>query len=196
MSDHDDASRPPELIHVRQGPGRYLPLAEAAERLGLHVDALRRRAKSGAVDARQVKRPQGVAYEVWIPDDMPAPEPAEDDATSRHLAPPGGQQQALARILSGGFVGEITDLAQRAADAEAKLRIEEARAAARAKVQRLEARLAESERKRQEAEAKLAELEAREAILSSHPPNYTAPLDAAVPDPPRPPWWRRLVGGG
>lgn len=46
--------------------GDWLPLLDAAQRCGRHVDTLRRWAKSGRIRARRLMAPERI--EVWYPD--------------------------------------------------------------------------------------------------------------------------------
>ena len=54
----------------------YLPLKEAADRLGVSIDTLRRRIKDDAIPARQTPIGSGFRWEVEVPDD-PEPSPGE-----------------------------------------------------------------------------------------------------------------------
>jgi hypothetical protein len=54
------------------GVGEWVPVKDAAERLGLTVDQARRRLRSGQLRGRQVAVAQGYVWEVWLPDDTPA----------------------------------------------------------------------------------------------------------------------------
>jgi excisionase family DNA binding protein len=51
--------------------GEWVSLAEAATRLGCSVDTLRRRLKRRELPGRQVGRPQGFTWEVFVGDCLP-----------------------------------------------------------------------------------------------------------------------------
>jgi hypothetical protein len=59
--------------------GDWLPLAEAARRIGVSLDTLRRRMKRGEVRARKVPTRHGPAWQVRT-DDLPAPHARDADA--------------------------------------------------------------------------------------------------------------------
>jgi hypothetical protein len=65
----------------------YVPLTEAAARLGVSVDTVRRRIRSGELHAQREQRPQGYRWVVALPDDPPAPEVAEVAEIGNDLAP-------------------------------------------------------------------------------------------------------------
>ena len=46
--------------------GAWLPLQEAANRLGISVDSARKKAQRGTIVARRVARPQGHTWEIYL----------------------------------------------------------------------------------------------------------------------------------
>jgi Tfp pilus assembly protein FimV len=148
--------------------------------MGLHVDALRRRARRGEVEARQIARPQGSAWEVFVQDDQVPPLPP--DSETRIL------QQLTPRGIGAGFIAEIADLARRAAEAEAEVRI------IRVTSER-DARIAQLERDLDLARAELetrpthVQLEAarQDAARAARDANKT---DTSNSPPPPHGWWR------
>ena len=170
------------------GPGDWLPLPEAALRLGLSIDTVRRKAKNHELSARQIKRPQGYRWEIYI-GDLP-------EAT---YVPP-----QLDGLEPGGHIGEklgdqiqqpvgLTDLQR--ADAMAiytnKLlaplvaELSEVRKdlVVRAEqVGRLTSELEVSHKEQEQLKAALEAAQQRIAVLES-------PQPPAAPEPPRIPWW-------
>jgi hypothetical protein len=67
----------PEPRQPAQDPpsGEWLPLAEAAQRLGCSVDTMRRRLKRGELQGRQVPMQGGHRWEVFVP--LAAAEPTQ-----------------------------------------------------------------------------------------------------------------------
>jgi len=103
--------------------GAWLRLAEAAERLGVSVDTLRRRVRAGAVRSRQVPTRHGPAYEVWTT----APEPLEARPLGvvhrggAQSANPGGAQADALVLLMRDLMADNQRLLERALTAEARL---------------------------------------------------------------------------
>jgi hypothetical protein len=172
---------------------RQVSLPAAAAALGISVQAVRRRIKSGELRAERVKRPQGYAYRVTLPAGVDVPEGADvDQAEGEHLPAPTG-------AASNGHVRHVPGRAAPApaGDGLAAALLTDLRAA--------HARIESLERERFELAGRLgyfqAELEhARQAIKAleapkepiAPPPPAGAifrPLPAA-PEPPRRPWWR------
>jgi hypothetical protein len=77
--------------------GEWFPISEAAHRLGLSIDAMRRRVKRGEVRAEKRATPQGGAWWVQVTDTTPAAVQVAPDGARRevangaiHQAPGGG----------------------------------------------------------------------------------------------------------
>src|SRR4051812_25693082 len=51
--------------------GDWLPMAEAAKRLGVSADTVKRRIQRGELQAQREARPQGYRWIVELPDDAP-----------------------------------------------------------------------------------------------------------------------------
>ncbi len=51
----------------------FVPVAEAARRLGISTATVKRRIAAGTLEAEQLTRPQGIEYRVRLPRDVPAP---------------------------------------------------------------------------------------------------------------------------
>jgi hypothetical protein len=58
-----DAQAPPTQDRPA---GEWLPIAEAARRLGVSIDTARRRLKRGQLVGREVPTPQGHRWDVWL----------------------------------------------------------------------------------------------------------------------------------
>ena len=67
------------------GRGVWLPLAEAAGRLGLSIDTVRRRAKDGTYPARKERSRYGPAYRVLVVFPLVEPPPAPDGLVAEEL---------------------------------------------------------------------------------------------------------------
>ena len=64
--------------------GEQVPLREAARRLGVSPDTVRRRMKAGTLEAEKRPTPQGGEWWITLPDDVPpAGEPDADAADAR-----------------------------------------------------------------------------------------------------------------
>jgi hypothetical protein len=57
----------------QQLDGEWLGVAEAAVRLGLSVDSVRRRIRTDAISKRKVRRPNGFGWEVYVHNGASAP---------------------------------------------------------------------------------------------------------------------------
>jgi len=66
-----------------QGPDAYVPLTEAAQWLGVSVDTVRRRIRTGELVAQREQRPQGYRWLVKLPEPPTVIE--VHPATSLHL---------------------------------------------------------------------------------------------------------------
>jgi len=66
ISDHD---RP----ETAQDGSDFVPVAEAARRLGISTATVKRRIAAGTLEAEQLPRPQGIEYRVRLARDVPAP---------------------------------------------------------------------------------------------------------------------------
>ena len=64
VQDHVEGQVPDEQ------PGEWVGLGEAANRLGVTVDTVRKRARKGELTSRRVPRPQGYAYQVHLVPDL------------------------------------------------------------------------------------------------------------------------------
>lgn len=85
---------------------RWHPLAEAARVLGVSEKTVRRRAKAGQLDARQVPTQHGPAWQVRLPDGVP---------TGDRVDPVGTQAQTTAMLELIRLVGELQPKAEAAA---------------------------------------------------------------------------------
>jgi len=63
-----------------EGPAAGYRLHEAAAMLGVSVNTLRKRIRTGQVRAEQVQRPQGYVWQVYLGDLHPPGQPADDPA--------------------------------------------------------------------------------------------------------------------
>lgn len=111
----------PTRLFSHSQPGRYVPLAEAARVLGVSIDVLRKRCRRGEVDARQVQRPQGIAWEVWLTDAELEAGPDVADVAAAELArrPPALELAAALEPLAQ-LANRLADESARAARAEAE----------------------------------------------------------------------------
>jgi hypothetical protein len=92
--------------------GEWLPISEAARRLGLSVDAMRRRVKRDEVRAEKRATPQGGAWWVLVSDTAPALVQAAPDGATREVADgavhqaPGGGGSATRHAPGGESLSE------------------------------------------------------------------------------------------
>jgi hypothetical protein len=117
--------------------GEWLPISEAAQRLGLSIDAMRRRVKHGETRAEKRATPQGGAWWVLVADTTPAAVQVAPGGARRkvangaiHQAP--GSGDSATRQTPGGdewalIVRDLTDRLDRA-NGELLLRTEAAAA--------------------------------------------------------------------
>jgi hypothetical protein len=168
------------IIFDRRGPGRYVSIAEAARLLDVKPDVVRRRVRAGTVEAREVRRPQGKAWEVWMPDEV------ERSAAAAAVDPRVERAGALEiRSTGAGALADLVGLAGRLADESAgRARAEAALEAAERDRERLERlleaadlRAVRAERRAELAERTLAELEAMRRDFAKWRERL--------------PWWRR-----
>jgi hypothetical protein len=68
-----------------QDEGGWVSLHEAASRLRLSTDTMRRRVKQGALESRKVATRYGLAWQVRL-DDLPAPLPERDPTEATAVA--------------------------------------------------------------------------------------------------------------
>jgi hypothetical protein len=151
--------------------GEWVPIAEAAARLGLNVDQVRRRIRSGDVHARKTPSTRGgpARHEVWVEaastdeapgdGDKPPGEPPSESGETPGV-PPGDHQVPEATALAAGRAAEM------AAYTRALLEPLHIRLEAQAeRIGRLEAELAaeRAERERRECEYAAAGRAAEEA---------------------------------
>lgn len=71
-------------------------IQEAANRLGMSMDSIRRRISRGELKARKVKTAHGVRYLVELPDDLPPPAGDSPQSHSSSL----GEVEALRKTVS------------------------------------------------------------------------------------------------
>jgi hypothetical protein len=93
--DHQAPATPP--------PGEWLPITEAAGRLGLSADAVRRRARRKQLRTRRVPTEHGgpARYEVWCPTPPSGDPPGERQADG--VAAPGDRQAHQAERQAESF---------------------------------------------------------------------------------------------
>lgn len=168
---HDDAQ-----------DGSWLTLSEAAERSGLHKEALRAKAKRGQLQARKNNRNETL---VMLPPDM------------LRAAQGGAQGAAQAQVdqlveLVRSLEDELTGARASAAAEMSELRIELARTQARLGAAEDVAR-AGIEAARREAEAQIAAHEVINIELRRSLEREQARADRLEAEARRP-WWRRLIG--
>jgi hypothetical protein len=170
---------------------RQVSLPTAAAALGISVQAVRRRIKSGELHAERIKRPQGYAYRVALPAGVDVPkgadvEPAEGD----HLPAPN-------RAAPNGHTQQVSGRAKDAPTGDGLA------VALLADLRTAHARIADLERDRFELAGRLGYFQAQlaakdEQIKALEAPKEPAPAPAAPrwpeeptpADPPPRPWWR------
>jgi hypothetical protein len=81
---------PPITVQDPPTTHRFAPMAEAVRILGLSATTIRRKIDAGELEAERVPRPQGVAWLVKVPNDLPPPT-TEPPGAHRHL--PGTPQE-------------------------------------------------------------------------------------------------------
>jgi hypothetical protein len=83
-----------------EGAAAGYSLQDAAAVLGVSVNTLRKRIRTGQVSAERIERPQGYVWQVYIdglqPPGQPADHPASQEAPSRLQQPPQVMMQAEA----------------------------------------------------------------------------------------------------
>lgn len=65
---------PPEQHEII---GEWVTIAEAAKRLGVSVDTVRRRVKDGSLTSQQVQRPQGYTWQIFLADAQQSDAPTQ-----------------------------------------------------------------------------------------------------------------------
>jgi hypothetical protein len=157
--------------------GAWLPVKEAAPRLGLTLDQLRRKLRRGEIGGRRVPTPTGHAWLVRV--DGALSDAVRPPSDSTPAPPSAGGSPALARAqemavyseqLLRPYVAKIETQAERLG------RLEE----------RTESLQAETERLR----ARVAELEAAPAASET----TETPIAPQAEGPAARSWWQRLLG--
>ena len=169
-------------ITVDQAPAEWVPLSDAAARLGMSVDALRRRVRRGRVAAQKGDRPRGP---VWLVDPtvlatIAAPAGATVVAPAMVDGHHDGGGVANGHHGDGGCV-ELELLARLDRMQAELLARTEAAAVWQARAELLAGQLAD-------AQQRILALEAPQTAAVAPEP---APNGEAVPEPPMRPWWRR-----
>jgi hypothetical protein len=102
-----------------EGPAAGYSLQDAAAVLGVSVNTLRKRIRSGQVSAERIQRPQGYVWQVHLdglqPPDPPVGDPPIQEAPSRLQQPPQALMQAEAmaaytRSLLEPLVAHVAEL--------------------------------------------------------------------------------------
>lgn len=189
-----------------------IPIGEAAEALGLNVDAVRKRIKRGTLDAykegdRWYVVPPGVQDGASSPAGSPVQDTEPIEARYANVNEPVNNSPAIALVPLAAVADQLQGLADRLADLAERnegLALEVGQLRERTATQ--QETIAELRRRAEAAEAEREELrvEVRDilTLAASAPPHeaITPSAPAATPAPPAPAgglWWRvRRVFGG
>jgi len=107
ISDHDRSE-------TAQDRSDFVPVAEAARRLGISTATVKRRIAAGTLEAEQLARPQGIEYRVRLPRDVPAP---LSERSSSEDPPSTGTMQDI----SAAITAAVTPLVERLAVQDATI---------------------------------------------------------------------------
>jgi hypothetical protein len=166
---------------------RQVPIAAASRALGISAQAVRRRIRSGELQALQVKRPQGYAYLVVLPDgvDVPAGNAPTGDDVSRQVP------------ANGHVPLQVPDVSRRREE-DGPLAV-----ALLSDLRTAHERIARLEQERFELAGRLgyfqAQLHAKDEQIKAltapqepelEPPSPRWPEEAAPAESPPRPWWR------
>jgi hypothetical protein len=201
------------------GVGEWVPVKDAAERLGLTVDQARRRLRSGQLQGRQVLVAQGHVWEVWLSDETPAPSEASGagpDPDTGDQTPP---YEPAADGSLNGAAHQTPDVVRAASDAAHQtpdgtpagpgaelVGNQRAREMAeysasllepwRRRVEELSRENGHLEERTEHLQAALEQARAQltEALAPNEPPAPQS-VPQAEPWPEGRPWWRRLLWG-
>ncbi|MDP8925304.1 MAG: hypothetical protein M3O34_20865 [Chloroflexota bacterium] len=91
-----------------QDRSEFVPVAEAARRLGISAATVKRRIAAGALEAEQLARPQGVEYRVRLPREEPAP---LTERTTSEGAPSTGTAQDVSAAIRAATAPLVERLA-------------------------------------------------------------------------------------
>ncbi len=186
---HDSAQAAPS-----RHPATSCTLQEAAAVLGVSLNTLRRKIRSGEVAAERVRRPQGYVWRVELPEDQPA---GQQSAGTLPLEAPGTLQQQApdlqrAEAMASYSRALLEPLVARLAEQEQIIR-EQAEDLGRLRAELEHAREGPTARHQTATDARGT---AEGPDPPSEPPEPpSAPSPAPAPIPPQPnggsPWWRR-----
>jgi len=99
-----------------EGPAAGYSLQDGAAILGVSINPLRKRIRSGQVRAERVERPQGYVWQVYLdglqPPDQPASDPPIEEAPSRLQQPQQApaQAEALATLIQATLTPIVAPL--------------------------------------------------------------------------------------
>ncbi len=81
------------------GPDAYVPITEAAQRLGVSVDTIRRRIRAGEMLAQRELRPQGYRWLVKLPESPTVVEVHPAVTPHAHMQPQGVSAEQIERLI-------------------------------------------------------------------------------------------------
>ena len=99
----------------------FVPVAEAARRLGISTATVKRRIAAGTLEAEQLTRPQGIEYRVRLPRDVPAPLSDVTPPLAERTASEGEPSTGTAQDLSAAIGVAVAPLVERLAIQDAMI---------------------------------------------------------------------------
>jgi hypothetical protein len=172
-------------------PGGYVPLREAAERLGISEPAARRRVKTGRLRGQRRPTAQGHVWYVWVPAaDASAPTSDTSGDGTRQVSPDGSSVSGDTRERVGRPSSATLQPADRA---EEMARYTEALLAPwRRRVEELAVENGRLQERLATAEACIAELQAPPSdTIVEEPETVAATPEVSEEEAPPALWWRR-----
>ena len=148
ITDHDRSG-------TAQDGSDFVPVAEAARRLGISTATVKRRIAAGTLEAEQLTRPQGIEYRVRLPRDVTPP--------LSDVPPPLAERSASEAAPSTGTVQDLSAAIMAAvAPLEARLAVQDATIAQQAQtIERQAAEVADLREVRGRLSAELEQARAR-----------------------------------
>jgi hypothetical protein len=159
--------------------GEWLPLAQAAQRLGLSLDATRQRMRRGKIEGRRVATAQGFRWEVHVGVVHPN---GHLDTAPGSVHPNGSPPRDVHLAAHLGALVQVVDRLERQTETQAEqiAKLSDERAELYGRLGFLQAQL----------QAKDEQIKALEAPKEPPPAAPRWPEEPTPVDPPARPWWR------